>query len=60
MKRVVEEELEDSPLYQVRLHGTHKSPPIVVKISVDDCLINMELDTGASMSIMSEHTFKGL
>ena len=60
VKRVVEEELEDFPLYQVRLHGTHKSPPIVVKISVDDCLINMELDTGASMSIMSEHTFKGL
>ena len=57
VKRVVEEELEDFPLYQVRLH---KSPPIVVKISVDDCLITMELDTGASMSIMSEHTFKGL
>ena len=32
----------------------------MVKIRVDDCLINIELDTGASMSIMSEHTFKGL
>ena len=27
---------------------------------VDDCLIPMEVDTGASMSLMSEHTFRRL
>ena len=44
----------------VRLHGTHRSPPIVIKLRVDDCLVKMELDTGASMSIMSQTTFFGL
>ena len=61
VRRVAEEEEEeDTLLCHVRLHGTHKAPPIVVKLRVDDCTINMELDTGASVSIMSEHTFQGL
>ena len=29
-------------------------------MGVDDCLITMEVDTGASMSIMAENTFNKL
>ena len=53
-------EEEDTLLCHVRVHGTHKAPPIVVKLRVDDCTIIIEIDTGVSVSIMSEHTFQGL
>ena len=55
-----EEEEEEISLYHVRSHDTHRAPPIVVMVRVDDCQIEMELDAGASMSIMSEATFRGL
>ena len=61
VRRVAEEEEEeDTLLCHVRLQGTHKAPPTVVKLRVNNCTISMELDTGASVSIMSEHTFQGL
>ena len=50
---------EDDDLCHMRLHGTHRSPPIVVKIRVDDCLVEVE-HRSISMSIMSESTFFGL
>ena len=46
-----------STLCQVRSHGMSNAPPIEVKVQVDDCLIKMEVDTGASMTLMSESTF---
>ena len=46
-------------LCQVR-SGSMRSPPIQVKVGVDDCLIKMEVDTGASVSLMSETLFTEL
>ena len=61
VRQVQEEEEPDSEdsttLYHVRSHGMTKTPPIVVEVQVDDCIIPMEVDTGASMSLMSESTF---
>ena len=34
-----------------------KAPPITVEVKLDGCLVNMEVDTGASLSLMSEVTF---
>ena len=36
------------------------SPPIQVKVRVDECVIRMEVDTGAAVSLMSESTYKKL
>ena len=36
------------------------SPPIIVKVRVDDCLISIEVDTGAAHSLISEKTFESL
>ena len=59
-----EEELDsddsnDSALCQVESKGV-VPPPIQVKVKLDDCVVNMEVDTGAAMSLMSETTFQGL
>lgn len=35
-------------------------PPLKVRIKVDDCLITMEVNTGASLSLMAEATFRRL
>ena len=40
--------------------GMSTRPPIKVQVGVDDCLISMEVDTGASMSLMSDATFNKL
>lgn len=55
-----EDTSEDDVLGHVRLHGMHRSPPITVKITIDNCLVKMEVDTGASMSIMSQSIFSQL
>lgn len=34
-----------------------KTSPTEVEVQVDDCIIPMEGDTGAAMSLMSESTF---
>ena len=36
------------------------SPPIQVKVRVEECVISMEVDKGAALSIMSETTYKNL
>ena len=36
------------------------TPPITVRIKLDECLVDMEVDTGASVSLMSENTFRTL
>jgi hypothetical protein len=40
--------------------GVSISPPIMVKVRVDDCLISMEVDTGAAHSLISKKTFESL
>lgn len=63
--RVEEEESDsddsdDSSLRLVESRGTAHSPPIKVDVKLDDCVVKMEVDTGAAMTIMSETTFQGL
>ena len=64
VRRVEEEEQElpmlDSPLYHVKSEESPHSPPIQVNVRVDECIVRMEVDTRAAMSLMSEATFRGL
>ena len=39
---------------------TTSMPPIKIKVEVDECLVGMEVDTGAAMSIMAINTFRKL
>ena len=55
-----EQEPEAAALWQVRSSKSISSSPISVKMQIDDCLIEMEVDTGASMTLLSECTFHGL
>ena len=45
---------------ELRLKGTTKTPPIMVELKVDNCIIPMEVDTGASVSLMPYSTFARL
>ena len=49
-----------SPLYHVRSSAVHPSPPIKFQVKLDKCLVGMEVDTGAAVSIMPETTFRQL
>ena len=40
--------------------GEGYQPPIKVHVEVDNCSVLMEVDTGASMSIMAEATYHKL
>ena len=40
------------------VHST--PPPVKVKVKLYDCVVNMEVDTSATMSLMSQATFQGL
>jgi len=51
---------DDFTLCHVNSPGAAKAPPITVEVKLDGCLVNMEVDTGASLSLMSEVTFSGL
>ena len=55
-----ESESDNATLYHLRSRGASHAPPIIVEVKVDDCCINMEVDTGASLSLMSNATFQGL
>ena len=57
--RVQEDESDEEPLYHVSSHGKSKAPPILVKVQVDDCLVTMEVDTGAAVTLVSETTWPG-
>ena len=43
-----EHDFEDSPFIHVSSCGVAHSPPIRVQVKLDECLVNMEVDTGAS------------
>ena len=51
---------EDSFLCLVESKGAVHSAPIQVKVKLDDCVVNMEVDTGATMSLMSQTVLQGL
>ena len=51
---------DDSSLHLVESRSTAHSPPIKVDVKLDDCVVKIEVNTGAAMTIMSETTFKGL
>ena len=57
--RRVEEDSADDPSQPVlTVHGQGNcSPPIKVHVDVDNCSLLMEVDTGASVSIIAETTF---
>ena len=50
--------LEGQPIQQIRevTHGKGRQLPITVQVGVDELTITMEVDTGASMTIMPEPT----
>ena len=50
---------KDSPLCLVESKGVVHSPLIKVKVKLDNCVVNMAVDTGAAMSLMSQTTFQG-
>ena len=59
-----EEEVEDDhhhnssqPLCHVDSSQVSPSPPIQVRVKLDECVVAMEVDTGAAVSLMSEATF---
>ena len=56
------EESEELGAYhiQVAKQRPESLPPIKVQIGVDDCLVSMEVDTGASNTIMAETTYQRL
>ena len=56
--REAEEDTITSPLFQVT--STRGSPPLSVELVIDEVKVSMELDTGATMSIMPEHLFRHL
>ena len=45
---------------ELRSKGTTKTHPIMVEVKVDNCIIPMEVDTGASVSLMPYSTFARL
>ena len=36
----------------------HSSSPIEMKIQINNCLVKMEVDTGATVSLISQKTFR--
>ena len=51
---------DTSALYHLLSPEVVRSPPITVKVRIDNCEIDMEVDTGASHSLMSEGTFRSV
>ena len=57
-KEEFEEEVDEAALFQIT--SETKVPPIEVQVQIDDCQVRMEVDTGATMSLMSAETFHSL
>ena len=47
------EEQTSSILNHLQSKGVPNAPPIMVKVRVDDCVLNMEVDTGAAHSLIN-------
>ena len=62
VRRVSEGDTEEDPiepLMAVRITGKY-TPPLEVRVLIDNCSLPMELDTGASRSVISENKFRQL
>ena len=46
------------PLYKIR--GSSQTPPLRVSVEIDNQVVDMEVDTGAACSLMSEVSFRQL
>ena len=57
-----EEEEDEDTLYLhcFKSRGITRTLPIIVKVKVDDCIVPMEVDTGASLSLMSHSKIQEL
>ncbi len=53
---------DDRPIQMISVvkQGGVRQPPIKVQVGVDECVVTMEVDTGASMTIMSETCYHKL
>ena len=49
---------EPHPLYTMYKVGLHREKPILIDIEINNNLIQMELDTGASVSVMSKNVLE--
>ena len=58
--RSIQEEDEEFSLVDKLHGGSDKTPPIMVSVTVNNQPIEMELDTGAAFSLVSEATFRKL
>ena len=54
------EEHSPSTLKHLQSKGVPNAPPIMVKVRVDNCVLSMEVDTGAAHSVMFEKTLESL
>ena len=57
-KEEFEEEVDEAALF--RITSETKVPPIEVQVQINDCQVRMEVDRGATMSLMSAETFHSL
>ncbi len=67
VRRVEEESDQDSDsdeltqsIRALGQEGEGRTPAIKVQVDLDDCIVPMEVDTGASVSIMAEATYRKL
>ena len=58
MRQVQEPEEVEGDEYHLFNLSNKKSAPYKVKLSVDNCPIEMEIDTGVVLSLVSEAIFK--
>ena len=57
----LEEDHHDiDPTTLFRVSSKSSIPPLEVEVKMDDCIVKMEVDTGATLSLMSETTFRTL
>ena len=42
------QEKEEVTLFMIQEKKPHSLPPIEMKVQIDDCLVKMEVDTGAT------------
>ena len=54
------EELDKLEASLFHIKSKSSVPPIEVQVQIDDCRVTMEVDTGATMSLMSQQTFQRL
>ena len=54
------QEVENDEIFNLYQLGVKRVPPIIVEMEINGSHVQMEVDTGASLSVMSEKMFKEL